>query len=32
MDMWENVLRVLMVYTGGMVLGKEMQKKIARVL
>ena len=25
MDMWGNVLRVLKVYTGGMVLGKEVQ-------
>ena len=27
MDPWGNVMRVLKVYTGGMVLGKEMQKK-----
>ena len=27
MDMWGNMLRVLKVYTGGMVLGKEMQKE-----
>ena len=27
MDMWGNVLRVLKVFTGGMVLGKEMQKE-----
>ena len=27
MDMWKNVLRVLKVYTGGMVLEKEMQKE-----
>ena len=32
MDMWGNMLRVLKVYTGEMVLGKEMQKKIAGVL
>ena len=27
MDWWGNVLRVLKVYAGGMVLGKEMQKE-----
>ena len=27
MDMWGNVLRVFKVYTGEMVLGKEMQKE-----
>ena len=27
MGMWGNVLRVLKVYMGGMVLGKEMQKE-----
>ena len=27
MDMWGNVLRVLKMYTGGIVLGKEMQKE-----
>ena len=27
MDMWGNVLRVLKVYTGGIILGKEMQKE-----
>ena len=27
MDMWENVLRALKVYMGGMVLAKEMQKE-----
>ena len=27
MDMWKNVLMVLKVYTGGMVLGKEIQKE-----
>ena len=27
MDMWGNVLRVLKMYMGGMVLGKEMQKE-----
>ena len=27
MDMWGNVLRVLKVYTGGMIFRKEMQKE-----
>ena len=27
MDIWGNVLRVLKMYKGGMVLGKEMQKE-----
>ena len=32
MDMWRNVLKVLKVYTRGIVFGKEIQKKIAGVL
>ena len=32
MDMWGNVLRVLKVYTRGMVMGKKCRKKIAGVL